>query len=92
MNDAELIDQIKKINWWHKIHFGNGIVPPGIDYSPKKLGQIQIDEDLTVKTVLDIGAWDGFFPFEAERRGAKRVLAIYGYIWKQQGEKLVLKL
>ena len=26
-------------------------------------------------TVLDVGAWDGFFSFEAERRGAKRVLA-----------------
>jgi tRNA (mo5U34)-methyltransferase len=25
--------------------------------------------------VLDIGAWDGFFSFEAERRGAKRVVA-----------------
>jgi tRNA (mo5U34)-methyltransferase len=26
-------------------------------------------------TVLDIGTWDGYFSFEAERRGAKRVVA-----------------
>jgi tRNA (mo5U34)-methyltransferase len=26
-------------------------------------------------SVLDIGAWDGFFSFEAERRGARRVVA-----------------
>ena len=32
-------------------------------------------QDLSGITVLDIGAWDGFFSFEAERRGAKRVLA-----------------
>jgi hypothetical protein len=30
----------------------------------------------TGKTVLDVGAWDGFFSFEFERRGAKRVLAV----------------
>jgi len=32
--------------------------------------------DLTGKTVLDVGARDGYFSFEAERRGASRVLAI----------------
>ena len=37
--------------------------------------------DLRGKTVLDIGAWDGFFSFEAERRGARRVLALDHYIW-----------
>jgi tRNA (mo5U34)-methyltransferase len=32
---------------------------------------LQISDDLTGKTVLDVGAWDGFFTFELERRGAK---------------------
>jgi tRNA (mo5U34)-methyltransferase len=82
MKDEELKEEIKKINWFHKINLGNGIITPGIDYSPTKLNQIQMDQDLTGKTVLDIGAWDGFFSFEAERRGAKKVLAIDGYIWK----------
>jgi tRNA (mo5U34)-methyltransferase len=35
--------------------------------------------------VLDIGAWDGFFSFEAERRGAKRVLATDSFCWGQGG-------
>ena len=26
--------------------------------------------------MLDIGAWDGFYSFEAEKRGAERILAI----------------
>jgi tRNA (mo5U34)-methyltransferase len=41
---------------------------------------------LTGKTVLDIGAWDGFFSFEFERRGAKRVLAIDSFTWDDQRE------
>ena len=32
-------------------------------------------ESLTGLSVLNIGAWDGFFSFEAEKRGAKRVVA-----------------
>ena len=31
--------------------------------------------------MLDIGAWDGFFSFEAERRGAARVVAADYYAW-----------
>jgi 23S rRNA G2069 N7-methylase RlmK/C1962 C5-methylase RlmI len=37
--------------------------------------------DLRGKTVLDIGAYDGFFSFEAERRGAKQVVAMDYYVW-----------
>ena len=36
---------------------------------------------LAGKSVLDVGAWDGFFSFEAERRGASRVLATDSYVW-----------
>jgi tRNA (mo5U34)-methyltransferase len=47
----------------------------------RRLRLLQIPEDLTGKTVLDIGAWDGWFSFEFRRRGAKRVLAIDSYAW-----------
>jgi len=30
------------------------------------------------RSVLDIGAWDGYFSFEAEKRGAARVLVCRG--------------
>ena len=42
-------------------------------------------DDLTGKTVLDVGAWDGFFSFEAERRGAARVLATDSFCWDGEG-------
>jgi tRNA (mo5U34)-methyltransferase len=47
----------------------------------RRLRLLKIPADLSGKTVLDIGAWDGFFSFEFERRGAKRVLAIDSYAW-----------
>lgn len=37
--------------------------------------------DLKGKTVLDIGTYDGFYAFEAERRGAARVVALDHYMW-----------
>jgi tRNA (mo5U34)-methyltransferase len=59
--------------------FGAGIVTKPAHVQRRfrrRLRLMQIPKDLTGKTVLDIGAWDGFFSFELERRGAKRVLAI----------------
>ena len=47
-------------------------------YSVLGRATIQNAMDLadSVNAVLDVGAWDGFFSFEFERRWAKRVLAI----------------
>ncbi|NJO37520.1 MAG: DUF1698 domain-containing protein [Rhizobiales bacterium] len=40
------------------------------------LESYRIPEDLSGKRVLDIGAWDGFWTFEAMKRGAREVVAI----------------
>jgi tRNA (mo5U34)-methyltransferase len=37
--------------------------------------------DLRGKSVLDIGAYDGFFSFAAERLGAARVIALDEHVW-----------
>jgi tRNA (mo5U34)-methyltransferase len=61
------------------IDFGNGFnTKPAHTQRrfQRRLRLLQIPENLTGKTVLDVGAWDGFFSFEFERRGAKRVLAV----------------
>lgn len=62
--------------WHHRIDLGNGIITPGISDTFGLLEKIGLPANLEGKTVLDIGACDGFFSFEAERRNAKRVLAI----------------
>jgi tRNA (mo5U34)-methyltransferase len=77
--------EVEKIKWWHPIDLGGGIVTPGIDVTPARLAEIRMPEDLSGLTVLDIGAWDGFFSFEAERRGARRVLATDSFCWDGGG-------
>jgi tRNA (mo5U34)-methyltransferase len=62
--------------WFHQIEVAPGIVTPGIDCSAEKLAHLNLPSDLSGKRVLDIGAWDGFFSFECERRGAAEVIAI----------------
>lgn len=44
-----------------------------------------MSENLSGNTVIDIGAYDGFFSFEAERRGAARVLATDRFCWEGTG-------
>jgi tRNA (mo5U34)-methyltransferase len=74
--------EVESLGWFHRIDLGNGIVTPGRDESSRKLGWIDLP-DLRGRTVLDVGAWDGFFSFEAERRGASRVLAVDGPAWTE---------
>ena len=60
--------------WYHRIELPDGIVTPG--WAPIAPLAYRIPEDLTGKRILDIGAWDGYWTFEALRRGAKEVIAI----------------
>lgn len=76
---------VQGIQWFHTIDLGDGVVTPGVDPSPSKLPTFGIPEDLTGLSVLDVGAWDGFFSFEAERRGASRVLATDYFCWEGPG-------
>jgi len=78
----DLRRQVAALKWHHSIDLGHGVVTPGQDNSPKKLRRLEFPESFKGKTVLDIGAWDGFFSFEAERRGADRVLATDSFIWR----------
>ena len=85
MDLGEIREQAARIRWFHSIDLGHGIVTPGLDRSSEKLARLQLPATLEGRTVLDIGAWDGFFSFEAERRGARRVLAVDSYCWSGKG-------
>jgi tRNA (mo5U34)-methyltransferase len=71
------------IDWWHRIELPGGYVTPGRDRSAEKLAALHLP-DLTGKTVLDVGAFDGYFSFAAERLGASRVVAVDTYAWRQR--------
>ena len=81
----DLRRRVDAVNWFHTIDLGNGIVTPGRDDSASRLARMQIPDDLTGMSVLDVGAWDGYFSYEAERRGAARVLAIDSFSWEGGG-------
>jgi tRNA (mo5U34)-methyltransferase len=70
-------------HWWHSIDLGDGVVTPGAKSSQwleAELDRLELG-DLRGKSVLDIGAYDGFYSFAAERLGADRVVAFDSYIW-----------
>jgi tRNA (mo5U34)-methyltransferase len=72
------VEQLSKLGWYHSMELPDGSIIPGlqsIEQLRKRIRQFHIPEDLTGKRVLDIGAWDGWFSFEMERRGAA-VLAV----------------
>jgi tRNA (mo5U34)-methyltransferase len=84
--DTEAIaERVKRFPWFHSIDLGSGIVTPGA-----KSPEIHAHEAAAFfdpirmegTSVVDIGAWNGFYSFEAKRRGAKRVLATDSYCWK----------
>ena len=85
MTPDELRTEVAKIAWWHSIDLGHGIVTPGRTNLPDKVDYIGWPDDLTGLSVLDVGAWDGLLSFEAERRGAQRVVAVDSFCWNGPG-------
>jgi len=70
--------------WHHSIDLGGGVVTNG----HKGLALCKEEADLILNrialpglSVLDVGAWNGNFSFDAKRRGAGRVLATDSYCW-----------
>ncbi len=82
---SDLQPRVAALRWYHTIDLGNGIVTRGVDDTPLRLARLELPASFAGQTVLDIGAWDGFFSFEAERRGASRVVAADYYSWHGGG-------
>lgn len=73
--------EIDAITWYHEFDFGNGLraVTTSQADDHRRIWtfiESELDKiDFSGKSVLEIGCWDGFWSFYAERRGAKSVLA-----------------
>lgn len=79
---GSLADRVAAMDWYHQIDLPGGITTPGVASSKAQLPSIGLPDRLDGTTVLDVGAWDGFYSFECARRGAARVLATDSYAWE----------
>jgi tRNA (mo5U34)-methyltransferase len=70
------IERLNRSGWYHSLELPDGNVIEGVvplERLKWRIAQFPIAQDLRGKRVLDIGAWDGWFSFEMERRGAEVV-------------------
>lgn len=78
--------EVDAFRWHHQIDFGNGVMSKG--NTKKDVLQAQANAyfkpGIKGKSVIDIGCWDGFNSFEAERLGASRVLAVDHFAWSEE--------
>ena len=81
---AEDAAQAASLEWYHSIQLAPGLVTPGrlsAEALARQLRTVRLPDNLQGKTVLDIGAYDGFYSFAAEERGAARLVALDHYVW-----------
>lgn len=83
MTEQEIRDGVADRKWFHNIQLPYGIVTPGTR-EPDAWQTYKLPEKLDGLRVLDIGAWEGGFSFESERRGASSVTAMD--VWNRTNE------
>lgn len=99
--DQDVIDQeqlrreVESVPWFHQIDFGKGLLSPGaIKLSKIERNNAVIFDRVNVsgKSLLDIGCWDGAYSIAAIRRGASRVLATDHYVWHHLSDRKAFEL
>lgn len=88
MEKEEIMRRVEEAKpWFHRIDLGQGIITPGNqgEDTQNSLLRMHIPPVLAGKKVLDIGAFDGFYSLECEKRGAQ-VVALDKYTNKQGNE------
>jgi tRNA (mo5U34)-methyltransferase len=84
-------EEVDSIPWWHPFTFPNGVKARGCkgggsgedcEEIVRLEAQAAFKYPVYGKTVLDVGAWNGYFSVEAVRRGAKRVVALDKLTWE----------
>jgi tRNA (mo5U34)-methyltransferase len=88
MTREEILSELERLQpWFHRIALGGGlhtktesVMGEPVDHPAgpwETIGKC-LPEDLSGKTVLDVGCNAGFYAIEAKRRGARRVLGVDG--------------
>lgn len=82
----DLAERAARISWWHGgMDLGDGVITSGGSAPARDLlPRIDLPQDLTGKSVLDVGTWDGYMTWECERRGAQKVVAVDSFVWSAE--------
>jgi tRNA (mo5U34)-methyltransferase len=86
MSRSEIAAEVQRLEpWFHCIDLGDGLVTKSksaigepVEHPRPTWGKVKVcvPEDLSGKSVLDVGCNAGFYSIEMKRRGAERVLGI----------------
>jgi tRNA (mo5U34)-methyltransferase len=71
---TDFSEELYRRGWYHSFHLPDGTQIAGfvpLDTLHWRWSQFSLPAVLRGKRLLDTGAWDGWFSFEAERRGAE---------------------
>ncbi|MHC1699656.1 MAG: methyltransferase domain-containing protein [Humidesulfovibrio sp.] len=71
LSKEEIVELVASRTWYHRYEVSPGVMTPGrtpLD-AKRVLDCYGFPQDVTGKRVLEIGAWDGAYTFEVERRG-----------------------
>jgi tRNA (mo5U34)-methyltransferase len=74
---AALVERMSGMIWYHRMELAPGVVTPGHHWEDLwgPIRRRHREVDFQGKSVLEVGCWDGYWSFEAERLGAAEVLA-----------------
>jgi tRNA (mo5U34)-methyltransferase len=73
---SSLADKVRDVSWYHSIELPGGILTPGFFDLRSAARRVPIPASLAGMRCLDVGASDGFWSFEMERRGAAEVVSL----------------
>ena len=79
LTDSQILEKIKDYEFYHYKKINDRITTKGVDINQKQVRRnlkLIKSLDLNNKKVLDIGCRDGIYSFEAEKMGAKEIIAI----------------
>src|SRR4051812_38758688 len=97
MDRSEAERRCAEVQWYHDFDFPGGLaVRSNSPYAPDHRNlwafiESELNElDFRGKSVLDVGCWDGYWSFYAERRGAGPVLATDDFTQNWAGSRGLL--